>query len=104
MTTCWNCNKLFDVDGAIYCPFCAAVLSSRVKGSEIIDFWQKGWPDGWYYDSQGGQEVESPDGDFLIDVDSRYDLRDFGEVCVEGKWWHCVDFIDVFYEWKEKQQ
>jgi hypothetical protein len=54
----------------------------KATGAEIWNFWMNGWPQNWYNDAE--IEVESPEGDCLLEMDQEYDLRSFGYICWPG--------------------
>jgi hypothetical protein len=69
---------------------------AKALGSEIIDFYANGWPEGYYHD-ECEIDVEA------LNPTEKYDLSDFGYVCPEDGNGTEKAFSSVFLKWKKAQ-
>jgi len=78
----------------------------KALGAEIWDFWQNGWPEGYYIDDT---EIEAEDdkGNCLLDLAAKYDLAEFGVLCPDGtqaeRMREAERFSYFFSKWKKAQ-
>lgn len=73
----------------------------KALGSEITEFYQTGWPDGYYHDD--GPEIITPDDRPALDPATRYDLREFGVLINESNPEDCVSFSSALTRWRRSQ-
>jgi hypothetical protein len=72
----------------------------KAKGSEILDFYNNHWPEGYFNDDYSLNIGEG------LDPDKEYDLEDFGLLVPAGQSYmseECIEFEDTFWKWKVKQ-
>ena len=79
---------------------------AKALGSEIFEFYTKGWPEGHHYDRDDlGEDcfLDIQDDDkCLLDPAEKYDLGLFGYV-VNDDTQNAIAFQSVFLKWKKQQ-
>ena len=76
----------------------------KASGRDIKDFWDNGWPRGFYNDDSE-LSVEDDDGVLALDLDEKYDLSKFGILVPEsaqttgGYPEKVVSFEQAFRKW-----
>lgn len=72
---------------------------AKALGAEILDFYQNGWPDGYYIDDY---EID-PDEPDSIEPTKKYDLDDFGCLYRHDEVYagaDAISFASAFQKWK----
>jgi hypothetical protein len=79
-------------------------------GAEIKEFYTRGWNNDYYYEPDNGSiPIENADGDWILEADSMYDLRQLGTLEWQGGPVHpnnllTVEFEDAFLAWKKNRE
>lgn len=76
---------------------------AKALGSEIFDFYTKGWPEGHHHDdcAEDAPDIED-DGKCLLNPTEKYDLGLFGYV-INDDTQYGKTFQSVFLKWKKQQ-
>ena len=76
----------------------------KAKGLEIKEFYFNNWPsDDWYHEAGYGEVyIEDDEGNWLLEDNKSYNLKDIGPLCWQGGGMMKDDweFEDAFKKWK----
>jgi hypothetical protein len=76
-------------------------------GAEIKEFWENGWPEGYYHEGEDAEvKVQNEDGVWIIRDERNYDLTQLGHVLSDGSGGSVrpdMTFAEAFAQWKAGQ-
>lgn len=91
--------------------------ANSAYGSELHEFYTKGWDGDYYYESEDAVvQIEDEEGNWIAKDDRLYDLKDLGTLGWQGATgsgkWHAADsgkpnwmtFEDAFLKWKANKK
>lgn len=69
-----------------------------VLGSDIIDFYDHGWPEGFYHD-ENELEIHNDDGSWALDALLKYETDDLGLLISEVDIYNRITFTSAIRKW-----
>lgn len=77
---------------------------AKALGADIIDFYNNGWPDGWYHDDNSIDVEDNGEGLDIVQPDQQYDLDDLGVLVKDNDPMGAtpdMSFSTAFNRWKK---